>query len=113
MLSGTRGAQIAGRFTLITTEPFPYGPEWQGLVATLEQTLLLHDHKPGTLTGLDRYLHHRTGGMIGALSHQIRGAAIDAILTGTEKITKQSLEAIPLDHTAETTRPRSRSGTRR
>ncbi|WP_327591524.1 ATP-binding protein [Streptomyces chartreusis] len=113
LLSGTRGAQIAGRFTLITTEPFPYGPEWQGLVATLEQTLLLHDHKPGTLTGLDRYLHHRTGGMIGALSHQIRGAAIDAILTGTERITKQSLEAIPLDHTAETTRPRTNPGNRR
>lgn len=46
--------------------------------------------------------------MIGALSHQIRGAAIDAILTGTEKITKKSLDAIPLDHTAETTRPRTK-----
>jgi hypothetical protein len=39
--------------------------------------------------------------MIGALSHQIRGAAIDAILTGTEKITKQGLAAVPLDYTAE------------
>ncbi|WP_405886315.1 MULTISPECIES: hypothetical protein [unclassified Streptomyces] len=68
----------------------------------------MHDHTPGTLTGLDRYLHHRTGGMIGALSHQIRGAAIDAILTGTEKITKKSLDAVPLDHTAETTRPRTK-----
>ncbi|MFC9636809.1 TniB family NTP-binding protein [Streptomyces mirabilis] len=101
LLSGTRGAQIAGRFTLIPTHPFPYGTEWKGLIATLEGTLLLHQHRPGTLVTLDRYLHDRTGGMIGALSHAIRGAAIDAILTGTEKITKKSLEAIPLDHTAQ------------
>ncbi|WP_404829906.1 hypothetical protein [Streptomyces arboris] len=46
--------------------------------------------------------------MIGALSHQIRGAAIDAILTGTEKITRAELEAIPLDVTATTQAPRPR-----
>ncbi|MEF3115214.1 TniB family NTP-binding protein [Streptomyces chrestomyceticus] len=101
LLTGTRGQQIAGRFTLIPTTPFPYNAEWKGLVATLESTLLLHHHTPGTLTRLDRYLHDRTGGMIGALSHAVRGAAIDAILTGTEAITKQSLAAIPLDHCAQ------------
>ncbi|MGV9967623.1 TniB family NTP-binding protein [Streptomyces olivaceus] len=101
LLSGTRGAQIAGRFTLIPTHAFPYGAEWKGLVSTLEETLLLHRHRPGTLVSLDRYLHNRTGGMIGALSHQIRGAAVDAILTGTERITKQGLAAVPLDYTAQ------------
>ncbi|MFD7219864.1 TniB family NTP-binding protein [Streptomyces sp. NPDC056730] len=101
LLSGTRGAQIAGRFTLVPTHAFPYGAEWQGLVATLESTLRLRRHRPGALVELDRYLHDRTGGMIGALSHAIRGAAIDAILTGTEKITKKSLEAVPLDHSAQ------------
>lgn len=45
--------------------------------------------------------------MIGALSHQIRGAAIDAILSGTEKITKKSLENIPLDVAASTRIPAS------
>lgn len=84
LLSGTRGAQIAGGFTLIPTHPFPYGQEWKGLVSTMERTLLLHRHAPGTLVKLDRLLHKRTGGMIGALSHQIRGAAIDAVLIGTE-----------------------------
>lgn len=59
-------------------------------VAPLEETLLLHEHQRGTLVALDRYLHDRTGGMIGALSHAIRGDAIDAILTGTEKITKKT-----------------------
>lgn len=104
LLAGTRGAQIASRFTLIPTHPFPYGPEWKGLVAALEQTLVLRDHKPGTLAALDRYLHERTGGMIGTLSHQIRGAAIDAILSGTEKITRNSLGIIPLDYGAESQR---------
>jgi hypothetical protein len=39
--------------------------------------------------------------MIGSLSHLIRGAALDAILTGSEKITKQGLAAIPLDHSSD------------
>jgi hypothetical protein len=102
LLAGTRGAQIASRFTLVPTRPFPYGAEWKRLVATLEQTLLLHDHPAGSLVKLDRYLHDRTGGMIGALSHAIRGAAIDAILCGTERVTKDGIGAIPLDHAAET-----------
>jgi hypothetical protein len=42
--------------------------------------------------------------MIGALSHAIRGAAIDAVLTGTEKINKAGIEAIPLDFAAESDR---------
>ncbi|HZG03186.1 MAG TPA: hypothetical protein VE546_06405 [Streptomyces sp.] len=61
----------------------------------MERTLLLRHRVPGTLVKLDRLLHERTGGMIGALSHQIRGAAIDAVLTGTEQITQDSPEAVP------------------
>lgn len=34
LLAGTRGAQIAGRFTLVPTRPFPYGDEWKRLVVT-------------------------------------------------------------------------------
>jgi hypothetical protein len=101
LFDGTRGQQIAGRFTLIPTAPLPYNTEWQGLVATLEDSLRLHNHKPESLAGLDRYLHDRTGGMIGSLSHLIRGAALDAILTGSEEITEESLKAIPLDHTSD------------
>jgi hypothetical protein len=105
LLSGTRGAQIAGRFTLVPTHPFPYNQEWKGLVSTMERTLLLlHRHRQGTLVELDRFLHKRTGGMIGALSHQVRGAAIDAVLTGTEQITQEGLETVPLDVAAESPR---------
>jgi hypothetical protein len=49
------------------------------------------------------YLHQRTGGMIGSLSHLVRGAAVEAILNGSENITRTSLEAIDLDHAAQAT----------
>jgi hypothetical protein len=114
LFTGTRGRQIAGRFSLIETAPFPYADEWKGLVATLEQALRLHHHPAGTLTALDHHLHQRTGGMIGSLSHLIRGAAIEAILDRTEKITRRNLDQIDVDHAAQKanpTSPRRRAGT--
>jgi hypothetical protein len=101
LFTGVRGKQIAGRCVLITTAPFPYQQEWSGLVATLENALRLHHHQVGTLTGLDRYLHQRTGGMIGSLSHLIRAAALTAIMDGSETITRELLESIPVDHAAQ------------
>jgi hypothetical protein len=101
LFSGVRGGQIAGRFTLIATCPFPRTGEWDSLIATLEDSLRLHQHRPGTLAQLSHYLHQRTGGMIGSLSHLVRGAAIEAILTGSENITRKSLEVIDLDHAAQ------------
>ncbi|MGW2602566.1 TniB family NTP-binding protein [Streptomyces klenkii] len=105
LLTGTRGDQIAARFTSVATHSFPYNAEWKALVAQMEANLLLHQHKRGTLSRLDRFLHTRTGGMIGTLSHQIRGAAVDAILTGTEKITKAGLLAVDLDIASRRKRP--------
>jgi hypothetical protein len=101
LFTGTRGQQIAGRFTLVPAASFPYAVEWQGLIATLDEALRLHQHPAGSLTGLDRYLHQRTGGMIGSLSHLIRGAAIEAILGGSEKITRTLLDGVDLDHAAQ------------
>jgi len=40
--------------------------------------------------------------MIGSLSHLVRGAAMEAILDGTEKITRKTLAGIQLDNAAET-----------
>jgi hypothetical protein len=107
LLAGLRGDQIAARFTSVDTHAFPYNQEWKGLVAQMEANLLLHQHTPGTLTGLARFLHTRTGGMIGTLSHQIRGAAVDAILTGTERITKAGLLAVDLDIASRRKRPKA------
>lgn len=100
LFAGTRGQQLAGRFGLIPTVAFPYQQEWKGLVATLEDALRLYRHRPGTLVRLDRYLHQRTGGMIGSLSHLLRGAAIEAILAGSERLSKQLLDGVGLDHAA-------------
>jgi hypothetical protein len=97
LLSGTRGEQVAGRFSLVRTGPFPCGPQWTALIAALEDSLRLHRHRPGTLTGLDGYLHQRTRGMIGSLLWLIRAAAITAVADGTEKITRKSLETVDTD----------------
>ncbi|WP_326720682.1 MULTISPECIES: TniB family NTP-binding protein [unclassified Streptomyces] len=106
LFNGTRGRQIAGRFTVIPATPFPYAPgvdrdAWHSLVGTLESILRLHHHQPGTLTGLSEYLYHRSGGMIGSLSQLIRGAAVLAIEDGSERITEDLLEIVPVDYAAE------------
>ena len=111
LFTGIRGKQLAGRCVLIRTSPFPLTAEWRSLIATLEHTLRLHHHTMGTLVDLAKYLHQRTGGMIGSLSHLIRAAAITAILDGSESITHSALAALRSDHHNESTapgRPRSR-----
>ena len=106
LFAGTRGRQIAGRFTLIAARPFDYGTReqkdtWRGLISTMEASLRLHHHQPSTLTGLSEYLFGRTGGMIGSLSQLVRGAAILAIADGTEQITRDLLNLVPVDHAAQ------------
>jgi len=108
LLSGTRGEQIAGRFGMARTGPFGLDQQWTALVAALEASLRLHRHQPGSPPELDRYLHRRTHGMIGSLLWLIRSAAIDAVLDGTEKITKKSLAAVDADITSESPAPPSR-----
>lgn len=101
LFTGVRGRQIAGRCVQLTTGTFPYTAEWKSLIATMEAALRLHEHKPGTLTGLSRYLHQRTGGQIGSLSHLIRSAATTAILDGSERITRKLLDQTKADRGAE------------
>jgi hypothetical protein len=106
LFAGVRGRQIAGRFTLIASTPFAYGTTeqrtaWRSLIATLEAMLRLHQHTTGTLVALDEYLYRRSSGMIGSLSQLIRGAAILAIEDGTEQITRDLLDLVPVDFAAE------------
>ncbi|MDG4801064.1 ATP-binding protein [Micromonospora sp. WMMD980] len=107
LLAGTRGEQIAGRFSMIRTEAFAPGEHWTGLIAVLEDSLRLHRHHPDTLTGLGDYLHQRTSGMIGSLLRLIRGAAVQAVLDGTERITRRSLDSIQIDIAAQTAASRA------
>ncbi|MGK5545486.1 TniB family NTP-binding protein [Streptomyces sp. URMC 127] len=122
LFAGTRGRQIAGRFVVIPAAPFSYATTadkdaWAGLVGTLESMLRLHEHAPGTLTAMSDYLFHRTGGMIGSLSQLIRGAAVLAIEDGSERISEELLEIVPVDFAAEQseqlTAPAKATGRRR
>ncbi|WP_280908409.1 ATP-binding protein [Streptomyces sp. SAI-117] len=98
LFTGVRGAQLAGRASLITD---------------MENALDLTHHTPHTLTRHATYLHQRTAGRIGSLARLIRQAAITALCDGTERITKKTLDAIPLDHLAEeANRPRTRPNAR-
>jgi hypothetical protein len=97
LLSGTRGEQIAGRFCMVRTGPFACDGQWATLIAALEASLRLHRHRAGSLPELARYLHQRTGGMIGSLLWLIRSAAIQAVIDGTEQVTRKVMDAIPVD----------------
>ncbi|MGW4661384.1 TniB family NTP-binding protein [Streptomyces sp. NPDC004279] len=106
LFTGVRGAQLAARATLIHCGPLPthHGTThpFTDTLTDLENALDLHHHTPGTLPHHAPYLHRRTAGRIGSLTRLIRQAAITAIHNGTEKITKTTLDAIQLDHHAET-----------
>jgi hypothetical protein len=112
LLAGPRGDQVAGRFTLIPTSAFTPGQEWAALIAALEGSLRLYRHEDGALVTLADYLHRRTRGMIGSLLWLIRDAACQAILNGTEKLTRKSLDQIAVDTTAQAPPPRTRAAKR-
>ncbi|MER6559974.1 Mu transposase C-terminal domain-containing protein [Streptomyces sp. NPDC001027] len=83
-----------GRLTRLQAAPIPWGPDWRCLVESLDKTLWLRRHEPGSLLRLAPALHHRTGGWAGALAHLVRSASIDAILSGREEITEQGVRSI-------------------
>jgi hypothetical protein len=101
--------QLAGRCALVNAGPFPFHDEWTQLVAGMESTVRLHRHEPGSLVAAAKYLHQRTGGMIGSLSHLIRAAAIRAILGETEAITQAVMDKVRIDHAAESSTRRTSS----
>jgi hypothetical protein len=90
---------------MVRTSAFPRGEYWTGLISALEDSLRLHRHQPGALTGLEEHLHRRTGGMIGSLLRLIRGAAIQAVLDGTEEIARTALDSIGVDIASENAAP--------
>ncbi|MFC9652735.1 TniB family NTP-binding protein [Streptomyces sp. NPDC056937] len=105
VFTGVRGAQLAGRASLIDCGALPAragGREpFRELIAALEAALDLTAHRAGSLPRLAPYLHERTAGRIGSLARLIRQAAIEAILDSSERITKTLLDSIALDHLAE------------
>jgi hypothetical protein len=82
---------------------FTSSDEHVGYESWLERDrLVLLDAEPEIVAVASQpYLHKRTGGMIGSLSHLIRAAALTAIDTGTEAITRDLLDDTPVDYAAE------------
>ncbi|MEU8812346.1 TniB family NTP-binding protein [Streptomyces violaceoruber] len=105
VFTGVRGAQLAGRASLIDCGALPARAgerePFRELIAALEAALDLSAHRLGSLPRLAPYLHERTAGRIGSLARLIRQAAIEAILDSSERITKTLLDTIALDHLAE------------
>jgi hypothetical protein len=101
-----RATQTSGRNALHRLDKFKITTEaeqreWAGTIMTMEDSLLLYRHKPGTLLKHYRYLHDRTDGSICALADLIRESAIEAVMTGEEAITKKLMDTIIISKQAE------------
>jgi len=102
-----RNTQTAGRFAHHKLHRFAIATaadrtEWVTVVKTLEDALVLYRHEPRSLARTQwRYLHERTGGSIAALHTLIRRAAIRAVRTATEAVTRDLLDVITLSFTSE------------
>lgn len=65
--------------------------EWNALVATVNDLLPLAHQSVGQLDSASGFLFDVTGGSIGRLRALVRRTAIDAILSGKERIDKSDL----------------------
>ncbi|GHE08764.1 TniB family NTP-binding protein [Streptomyces alanosinicus] len=103
-----RVTQTAGRNTLLHMTPYSIKSrdekaDWTSVIAAMEDALVLYRHQPGTLAGEWKYLYRRTGGNISSLAELIREAAVDAVLTGAERIDRRLLDSIVINEHAQST----------
>ncbi|MCP2013420.1 hypothetical protein L1280_000548 [Deinococcus sp. HSC-46F16] len=97
-------SQIGGRMARHELTGFRHGSEeWEFVVRSFENNLLLDHHIPGTLVKLADYLHHRTNGSIGSLKNLLKLAATRAMLDkkSPERIDYALLQKIKSDRNAE------------
>lgn len=79
--------------------------DWQNLLLTIEQRLVLAKNSPGMLVeDLSDYLLRRSTGHIGSLMTLLRLGCVYAIDNGTERITKRLLDTIDIDSAADLAR---------
>jgi len=102
----TRATQTSGRNTLVKMTEFPIKTvgeqrEWADVIKSMEDSLALYRHRPGSLLKQWKYLHDRSAGSICALSDLIRESAIEAILNGEEAITRKLMEEIDISELAQ------------
>lgn len=105
LFTGDIGKQIRARTKMYALEPYSFGSEkdrdnWLTLVLGMEDLLPLSDHPEGLLEDEAAYLFHRTGGSIGSLRGLLGDAAIEAILSGRERVDRALMDEIILDEEA-------------
>jgi Bacterial TniB protein len=105
-LGAERATQTSGRNSLHRLERFQLDTEtqkreWAGVIKTMEDSLALLRHRPGTLTRYYRYLYDRADGSICGLADLIRESAVEAVMTGQEAITKRLMDTIVISKHAE------------
>ncbi|MFX4270732.1 TniB family NTP-binding protein [Propionibacteriaceae bacterium Y1685] len=115
LFTGDIGKQVRARTKMYALEPYALGSardreEWLELVLGMEDLLPLANHPEGSLEDEAAYLYHRTGGSIGSLRGLLGDAAIEAILTGKERVDRALMDDIILDeeavrHAQESTAP--------
>ena len=112
LFEGVSGRQLGSRTQVIELHPYSAAnvderEEWMMTGDYFEDALGLIGNEPGTLRSLAPYLFNRTGGIMGELANTLRTAAVTLIKSdavsrwGSEQITEQLLEEIPLGDAAE------------
>jgi hypothetical protein len=96
--------QTERRFDLVNLDPFRYDtPEgiaaWITHLAGIEEHLRLFRAQPGMLTdgAMPEYLFRRTGGIVGLLERLIEDGCMQAIDTGTERLTVELLDGVEIN----------------
>ncbi|GAA5199944.1 ATP-binding protein [Arthrobacter gyeryongensis] len=109
LLAGERGNQISRRFTLLEMQRYGHATAdevktWNGIVRAFSQELPLMAHDSATFLKNAAWLHKRSGGNIGTLQRILVGGAQLLIVDGDpgqETLTREYMEAIPVDMGAE------------
>lgn len=100
-------AQNGRRWTPISMGPYlnrgkTGKREWKALIAAYETHIVLANHEPMDIVNLADRIHARTQGYLVSLNHLMTRAAVMAIRRGTERITADLLDEVPLDYEAQT-----------
>lgn len=109
LLLGERGNQISRRFTLLEMQCYGRATieevkAWNGIVMAFSQELPLLAHDAKSLLKSAAWLHKQSGGNIGTLQRILVGGSQLRILDGDpaeETLTREYMEAIPVDMAAE------------
>ncbi|MFE3279532.1 AAA family ATPase [Nocardia sp. NPDC059239] len=97
-------AQSGRRWTRLEVGFFGHDAHWTALIKAIDKQLVLSRWRPGQLTRHAEYLFTRTGGHIGSLMTLVNRATVKAIRAGAEAITRDLLDTVPIDETAEKAR---------